>query len=195
MSCIVILYIYTYPLSGSACHLPPVSLYLSSCAAGRVQFCGRLYTSALRPMSFGGCRHASHIPCCMFCGLRPGCLVTLCHSAVCGLFVWPSASCVTAVFIWCRDVCVGLHVCGCRIPAEADWPYAGVWLRGCRGIYGRVKVIFFRKRVKDLPKFWQIYIFLYICRPNIPNTMFRTHPRGPMKGRARGLEAERTREN
>ena len=87
MSCIVILYIYTYPLSGSACHLPPVSLYLSSCAAGRIQFCGRLYTSALRPMSFGGCRHASHIPSCMFCGLRPGCLVTLCHSTVCGLFI------------------------------------------------------------------------------------------------------------
>ena len=55
-------------------------------------------------------------------------------------------------------------------------------------VYGRVKVIFFRKRVKDLPKFWQIYIFLYICRPNIPNTMFRTHPRGPMKGRARDLK-------
>lgn len=79
-------------------------------------------------------------------------------------------------------------MCGYRIPAEADWPYAGVWLRGCRGVYGRVKVIFFRKRVKDLPKFWQIYIFLYICRPNIPNTMFRTHPRGPMKGRAGDLK-------
>ena len=52
-------------------------------------------------------------------------------------------------------------------------------------VYGRVKVIFFRKRVKDLSKFWQIYIFLYICRPNIPNTMFRTHPRGPIEGRAR----------
>lgn len=79
-------------------------------------------------------------------------------------------------------------MCGYRIPAEADWPYAGVWLRGCRGIYGRVKVIFFRKRVKDLPKFWQIYIFLYICRPNIPNTMFRTHPRGPIEGRAGDLK-------
>ena len=63
-------------------------------------------------------------------------------------------------------------------------------------VYGRVKVIFFRKRVKDLPKFWQIYIFLYICRPNIPNTMFRTHPRGPNEGESEGggLEAERARE-
>ena len=194
MSCIVILYIYTYPLSGSACHLPPVSLYLSSCAAGRIQFCGRLYTSALRPMSFGGCRHASHIPSCMFCGLRPGCLVTLCHSTVCGLFVWPSASCVTAVFIWCGDVCVGRHVCGYRIPAEADGPYAGVWIRCRRECLRSSKSNIFPKKSQRFAEVLaDIYFFVYLQAEH-PQHHVPHPPEGPYEGESGGLEAERARE-
>ena len=66
-------------------------------------------------------------------------------------------------------------------------------MRGCRGIYGRVKVIFFRKRVKDLPKFWQIYIFLYICRPNIPNTM-KPRERERIEAESERPEVERVRD-